>query len=225
MQETEIVQGSMDWYRQRLGKFTGSRIGELMTKPRNGERFSKTALRYIHEVFYERILDKRLITDDSLFAAYLHRKEFSTPYMKRGQLWEPLARNLYAEVTKQVVIEMPCITHAQIPCLAASPDGYICGDESRGVFETKSPKESNLPIYLSINDAKSLKKIKARHYWQVLDEMACTGAAWGDYAVYNPHLPLHIVRIERNEADINQMLETVAEANRYVETLVKKYFS
>lgn len=37
-----IEQGSFGWLRQRLGNFTGSRIGDLMTSGKKGELFGKT---------------------------------------------------------------------------------------------------------------------------------------------------------------------------------------
>ena len=45
-----IEQGSKEWLVSRLGFFTGSRIGDLMTSGKKGELFGKTALSYTYEV-------------------------------------------------------------------------------------------------------------------------------------------------------------------------------
>lgn len=62
-----IEQGSKDWLVARLGNFTGSRIGDLMTSgKKKGELFGKTALSYIYEVAAERNLLPKYIKDDLL---------------------------------------------------------------------------------------------------------------------------------------------------------------
>ena len=61
-----IEQGSFGWLRQRLGNFTGSRIGDLMTSGKKGELFGKTAFSYIYEVAAERNLLPKYIEDDYL---------------------------------------------------------------------------------------------------------------------------------------------------------------
>ena len=62
-----IDQISSDWWKSRIGFFTGSRIGDLMTSGKKGELFGKTALSYIYEVCAERNLLPKYIEDDYYF--------------------------------------------------------------------------------------------------------------------------------------------------------------
>ena len=45
-----VEQGTAEWFKLRLGNFTGSRIGDLMSGGKKGDMFGKTALAYIYEV-------------------------------------------------------------------------------------------------------------------------------------------------------------------------------
>ena len=51
------TQHSLNWYRVRLGKFTGSQVGRLMKRGKGGEYFAKDAMSYITEVVAERMLN------------------------------------------------------------------------------------------------------------------------------------------------------------------------
>ena len=58
-------QGTLEWQRMRLGKFSGSNIHKLMGKARNkSDIFSQTALTYIKEVAAERCLNQKMVDDD-----------------------------------------------------------------------------------------------------------------------------------------------------------------
>lgn len=102
-------------------------------------------------------------------------------------------------------------------------------DEGKGVIEIKCP---NLKTYLtyatSISDNETLKKVVPEYYWQCQAHMSCTSAEWCDFIVFCPFAsrPMHIVRIERDEDAINQMLERVTlahiEANKIVEKFKKE---
>ena len=46
-----IEQGSIEWHRQRIGMFTSSHLGDLMTTSKTkGQEFGDTAMAYIYKV-------------------------------------------------------------------------------------------------------------------------------------------------------------------------------
>ena len=215
-----IQQGSLDWLRERLGKFTGSKIADLMGKGKGKEPFSQTALKYIYQVVAERNLDTDKVDDDIEFQQYLYYNNPSSRYMEWGHTQETNARALYEISTGNTVFEVDSIAHPTIGTFAASPDGYIVCDESRGVLEIKCPAPATYIQYTQITDGESLKAINPTYYYQVMSEMAVTGAQWCDFVVYCPWLAdkvnLHIVHIERNDDAIKAIEQRVLEAEEFI---------
>ena len=66
----EILEGngqhSLSWFRQRIGKISGSNVGLLMKSSRNGI-FSDTAKSYIFQVAAERAMNPEIVNDDIAF--------------------------------------------------------------------------------------------------------------------------------------------------------------
>lgn len=94
-----IEQGSFGWLRQRLGNFTGSRIGDLMTSGKKGELFGKTAFSYIYEVAAERNLLPKYIEDDYLFEIYQNQVSINNKFIEFGHDNEDFAAERYQLVT------------------------------------------------------------------------------------------------------------------------------
>ena len=69
----EILEGngqhSLSWFRQRIGKISGSNVGLLMKSSRNGI-FSDTAKSYIFQVAAERAMNPEIVNDDIAFTEY-----------------------------------------------------------------------------------------------------------------------------------------------------------
>lgn len=215
-----IEQRTLDWFRDRLGMFTGSRIADLMTKGRGKDDvFSKTAMAYIYEVAYERMLDDNVVGDDTQFGYYLDETNVTSKAMRWGTENEPLARQRYEEATLEVVRETGSVHHPNHVTFSASPDGLVGTD---GCLEIKCVGKTNWVRYLGIKDGDTLKIIEPRYYWQVQAEMACTGREWCDFVCYNPFVkePLHIARIARNDADIDTMTERVVLAEEIIQRTI-----
>ena len=88
------IQHSIEWFRKRLGNFTGSQIGLLMKKGRS-DYFSDTAKTYIYQVASERDMNPEIINDDVEFEKYLHQVCVNTKAMQWGTDQEENARELY----------------------------------------------------------------------------------------------------------------------------------
>lgn len=207
-------QHSLDWYRARIGRFTGSQVGRLMKSGRGkDDYFGKDALSYIAEVVAERMLNPAVLVNDDLFDEYLMQTTSSNKYTAWGNDQEPNARELYQSLSGNKVTSCGCLEWSQW-WFADSPDGLVI--DKNGCIEIKSPLQKTHTEYqLNVHDGESLKAYKPEYYWQVMAHLTVTGAEWCDWMSYCPFAktPLHKVRIERNMDDIILMLERVNKAH------------
>lgn len=211
-------QRTADWYRARLGHFTGSQISKLMGKGRKkGDDFSATAISYLYQIASERLLADKVVEDDETFWLYLDQVSYSNRAMQWGVENEEEARELYERKTGYDVRELSSVAHATIENYAASPDGVV--EKSDICVEIKCPKPETAVRYMAnITDGETLKKEMPDYYWQVQAEMDCTDAKGCDFVVYCPFLdkPIHIVRVARNDEDILEIHERIALADKYI---------
>lgn len=224
----EATQHSLDWYRDRLGKFTGSQVGNLMTKGRKkDEIFGQTALSYINEVAGGRFMNEKIVEDDDMFQDYLDATSISSKAMQWGTEQEENARALYAKILGIEIEERGLVDHPTIPFFASSPDGYIAKDKKgkRGCIEIKCPKVATYMDYATkVHDNESLKATNAMYYYQCLSHIMCCDVDYTDFIVYCPFLkmPIKIVTIIPNEEDMKNMEERIMMANVQVENIIQK---
>lgn len=185
-----IIQGSPEWFEQRMGKATASRISDILAKTKTG--YSTSRENYSVELALERITGKR-------------QEFFTNDAMKWGTETEPLARAAYEARTGAIVDEVAMIDHPTILMSGASPDGCIDAD---GLIEIKCPNSAtHLKTMLS-------GKPDAKYITQMTWQMACTGRQWCDFVSFDPrfpdHLQIFVKRIERDELVITAMETEVA---------------
>ena len=112
----------------------------------------------------------------------------------------------------------------------ATPDGRI-GSIDGVTFDVKSPKRANhLSNILTVSGNESLLRAYPVYYWQQQCQIAAAGQDYGYWVSYNPvaHNPrarLHVVRIDRNQADIDRMMQRVAMAAEYRDEIINKIMS
>ena len=219
---TQPTQHSLDWYRARLGRFTGSQVGRLMKSGRGKDDiFSKDALTYINEIVAERMLNPSVVMVDDLFEEYLMQVTATSKAMAWGNDQEMNARGMYQSITKRKVTS--CGAIQMFAYFADSPDGLCLDDD--GAIEIKCPANKTHTEYLaSVHDAESLKAIKPEYYWQCMAHMAASGAEWCDWMSYCPFnkKPLHIVRIERDSSAIATMLDRLEQAETIAQEIITK---
>jgi hypothetical protein len=75
-EENNELQRTEEWFAQRLGKFTASRFGDLMTSGRSkADIFGQTAISYMMEVAAEKLTGQRV----QIFGAALdHGNEYES---------------------------------------------------------------------------------------------------------------------------------------------------
>jgi hypothetical protein len=221
-----IEQGSKEWFLSRLGKFTGSVIGDLMTKGKTKDKlFGDKAMTLIYKVASERCLIPAYLEDDYLWEVYQNQVSFSNKYTQFGQENEGLAIEVYESIKGITCEEVPSVQHPTIPTFAASPDRLVTIDDERIVCEVKCPKPEVFMEYKhKIVDNESLKAVESKYFYQVQAEMMCTGCKQADFIVFCPFLKpnIHIVRITADEEVQKEIENRIVEAEKIIESILKK---
>jgi putative phage-type endonuclease len=183
-----ITQGSPEWFEQRLGHVTASKMSDVLAKGKSGE--AVTRLKYRMQIIAERITGRV-------------SESFSSAAMEWGTEQEPFARMRYAADTGRIVDEAEFYTHPTIKWLGASPDGLL--NDTGGLLEIKCPNTQTHLGYLLD------KKVPAVYINQMQTQMWVTGRAWCDFVSFDPrvpnHLQLFIVRLDRDD-DLIERMET-----------------
>ena len=189
MIDLEIKQGTEEWHQIRLGKVTASRVSDVMSKIKSGESAGRK--NYKMDLVVERLTN----TPTS---------SFTNAAMAWGTETEPLARMAYEVHSGNFVETVAFIQHPSIEWFGCSPDGLI---GSEGNLEIKCPNTSTHIDYLLAGVP------PAKYVPQMQTQMACTGRLWTDFVSYDPRLPpelqLFVVRLDRDEAYIQQIEDEV----------------
>jgi putative phage-type endonuclease len=184
----EIQQGTPEWFAQRLGKATASRIKDIVAKTKTG--YSTSRDKYLTQLLLERLTGTVA-------------ESYSDAAMAWGNDTEPFARAAYEAQKGVMVDQVAFINHPTIEMAGASPDGLV-GDD--GLVEIKCPmSHTHLESLLGGLD----DQYKIQVNWQ----MACTGRKWTDLCSFDPRFPaelqLVIKRFERDDAFIATLEEEV----------------
>lgn len=182
-----VIQGSPEWFEQRLGKVTASRLVDVLAKVKSGEAAARA--NYRAELVAERLTGKQ-------------QESFTNSAMKWGTECEPIARAAYEAEYGLLVTEVAMIQHPHIPMAGASPDGLVSID---GLIEIKCPEtKAHIDTILS-------GEAPAKYIPQMQWQMACTGRAWVDFVSFDPRMPddmqMFVRRVLRDD-DLIKTYET-----------------
>ena len=205
-------QHSDEWYKARLGHFTGSQVGRLMKQGR-GNEWSADALSYIDEVASERLINPTIIEIPELFEEYLDCTIATSKAMAWGADNEEKALGSYASIMGCKVTRCGALRHEEVETFYDSPDGVLV--EADGVVEVKCPTPKTHSKYLmKIRTVEDLKKIMPEYYWQCHAHMAVTGAGFCDWVTYCPFIKpaIKILRIERDSYVLAQLVLRIKRA-------------
>lgn len=185
----DLVQGSQEWLEARLGLVTASVVGKLVTgktiKPAsNDDSRGLTAL-----LVAERITgysDPVYVSDDML----------------RGQMDEPVARDLYSEHFAPAR-EIGFLVRVEPTWkLGYSPDGLV-GDD--GLIEIKSRRQKKqLTTILS-------DQVPPENVAQLQAGLLVTGRDWIDYVSFCAGMPLYVKRVYPDQRWFDAITEAVAQ--------------
>lgn len=200
----EVKQRSPEWFEQRLGNASASRIADVIAKTKSG--YSASRDNYLTELVLERF--------------GIPQESFSSQAIEWGTETEPLARAHYEAITGVFVDEVGYVLHPTIKHAGASPDGVV-GD---GLLEIKCPNTKTHFEYLLNGEVPN--KYKPQMAWQ----MACTGAKWVDFVSFDPRAPEGLqyfqIRYERDDEYIkmleDEVVKFLAEVDAKFQQLKKK---
>lgn len=193
----DCEQNSDEWIQARLGIPTASKFTEVQAKvgPRGGVPKGRQT--------YLRKLAGEVITGYPM-------DNYSNSYMDKGHERETEARELYGFLRGVEPIEVGFIRNGNCGC---SPDALI-GDD--GMWENKNA-EAHIQIERLENGV-----VPKEHIAQCQGQLMVAERAWLDFMSYSRGLPPLVVRIERDEAYISSLRESVDKFNDELSALVAK---
>ena len=199
---SDIEQGTAEWFAQRCGKATASRIADIIAKTKSG--YSTSRANYMAQLVVERMTNQVA-------------ESYSNAAMEWGVLNEPFARAAYEAKTGVLVDQVGAIDHPRIERSAASPDGLV-GDD--GCLEIKCPNTS------THIDTMLGESVAGKYYTQMQWQMACTERSWCDFVSFDPRMPeglqLFVKRVDRDDSYIAELEKEVVQFLKEVDDKVNK---
>jgi hypothetical protein len=187
--DARAPQGSPEWFAERLGKVTASRIADVVARTKTG--YGASRANYMAELITERLTRQTA-------------PAYENDAMRWGSEQEGPARSTYAFLNDVTVEPAGFVPHPLIADCGCSPDGYV---GSLGLVEIKAPNTAT-HIDTLLSDAIADKYVKQMQF-----QMACTGRHWCDFMSFDPRLPpsmqVWVKRVERDPKMISD-LETEA---------------
>jgi putative phage-type endonuclease len=200
--ETEIIQGTTDWFAIRLGKVTASRVADVIAKTKTG--YSTSRENYMAHLVVERLTQTKA-------------ESYTNAAMQWGTDQEPFARAAYEAAQGVMVEEVGFVPHPTIEWAGASPDGLVGND---GLVEIKCPNTATMI------EALLTGKVPTKYFTQMQFQMACTGTKFCDYVVFDPRMPakaqLFVTRVNRDDAYIAEIEAEIVKFLAEVESQVQQ---
>lgn len=202
-----IEQGSPEWFAERLGKVTASRVADVVAKTKSGPAASRA--NYMAQLIAERLTSEV-------------QESYTNAAMQWGTDQEPNARAAYEFRTDATVEQIGFAVHPAIADSGASPDGLVGAD---GLVEIKCPNTAtHIETLLG-------RAVPGKYTTQIQWQLACTGRKWCDYVSFDPRMPetmsLFVARVHRDDKTIadleTQVREFIAEIEGKVSALKAQY--
>lgn len=197
------IQGSAEWFQERLGKFTSSEMHKLLVEPRSktpGEVFGDGAKTYIFQKLNELVTGQVTNIDLSYKDA-----------IAWGHAHEPDAVIMYSQRTGNPVsdcgFEVP-VDLNYIEMCGGSPDGLIY---KKGIIEVKCPYNGeNHMVNLRLKDEAEFAKKYPKYYAQIQTNLWVTGTEFCDFISFDPRPTaifnqIKVLRIEPNNSFIDEI--------------------
>lgn len=203
-----IEQGSKEWFEQRYGNASASRVKDIIAKTKSG--YSASRENYLTELVLER------------FGVF--NESFTSKEMEWGTENEPFARAEFEARENVFVEQCGFVLHPSIKHAGASPDGLV-GDDY--VLEIKCPSTKTHFEYLLKGEPPSA------YIPQMAWQIACTGRKNAHFVSYDPRAPrgltyFHCVYtpddgyIEMLEKEVTAFLIEVDERFKQLESKLEK---
>lgn len=215
----KLQQGSDEWLNARLGVFTASETYKLICDAKKAHKYTAGALTYIRTKALEQITGERLT-------------DYSSADMEKGKELEPIAAQMYSEKHSKMLIETGLTLGTNIKGLpqdvavqiGASLDRLILGEKA--AIEIKCPKKLTHCKYMEMQTVDDFKKTCKAYYWQIQQQIMVAGLDYVDFVSFYQSLDikqLFVLRIERNQEDINHLALCLGKAIQKKQELIKLY--
>lgn len=196
----DILQGSDEWHKLRLGVVTASNINILVTpkgKPAKNEKMRN----YAYEIAAQRELQ-------------FIEESYQSFDMVRGHLQEGIARDIYSDNYADVQ-ECGFITLERAGIIiGCSPDGLV-GDD--GGIEIKS-RLSKFQISTILKD-----EVPSEYMNQIQTFLMVSGRQWCDFVQYSNGMPLYVKRVKNDHERQDIIVDAIIEFEAEVEKIREEY--
>ncbi len=216
LEKIKELQKQEAWLEKRRSRFTSSEYVKLMgyeDNPKYDTQLTSGGITYAFEKYMEEIsTDSKVITSKSIEHGNEYENEAAIRFMEETKI------ELHHFGKDQEFIELG-------KDLGCTPDGLI-GDD--GGYESKCPDSKTQDNYLnSITDVETFKAVCKKYYWQIQGSMLVTGRKYWYFVSYDPRMKFKedqmlILKVERNEADIEKLRKRLQLAISYKISLLKK---
>jgi hypothetical protein len=199
-----IKQGSDEWDKMRIGRFTSSEMFRLLTPPKSKEdkeagKLSETALTYVNEKVGETL------------TGMAKQSSYAYPLVY-GKEMEPQAIEAFCESGEFIWDEIGFVgfgDHA-----GGSPDGII---NETDILEAKCPYAIDTQVdYLQLTDQWDLMRLKPAYYWQCMSNLLFTGKEKAHFVSFDPRYPkkqqiVHII-VKPVSSDFDKITTAITKA-------------
>jgi len=197
-----MEQRSKEWFDMRKGRFTASRISELMGVRGLGKTGETYAFEMACELVYGIDEEENFISHD----------------MQRGIALEPLAFRKFTELKE---MEFKSVKEAYFMPLGdnagASPDGLI---DDNGNLEIKCPRPNKFFRLVALGES----EIDKTYLDQMQMQMLCSNSdytSFFNYCIFNGNEMWHEIKINRDDKVIELMKSRIEEATILRDEFVK----
>ena len=217
---------SRDWDEMRKGRFTSSRISNIIGE----EGVTKVVgMSYIYQEAGEKITNKSMADEDDVI------EDENTAW---GRENEPAAIRKFGQVMGVDFLVVQKIIFDPEKNESSTPDGIwmhsnsaISDDEIHAsTLEVKCPRKYNrfIPLW-ECDTPEKLKKYSKIYYWQVLHQMRICDSAVGYFACFHPLFPpetnMRIIKFEKINLwdDFKLMHKRIEQANNIYDDYLLKF--
>lgn len=201
-------QRSSEWFEQRLGKVTASRVSDCMAwgRPNKDGIAPELAVRknYRQGIVAERLTG--LPAEPEPYVSY---------DMKWGIANESIAKNAYQLTYRRLIEDAPFVQHENLMC-GASPDGFIIDEKTGelGTVEIKCLRSAN-----HLYKVMMTQEVPEEHIAQIQMQMWITKRSFCDFIAYDSRLPeglkIFVKRVPRDDEYIVSKL--IPEVTKFLE--------
>lgn len=197
----KLEQGSQEWFDARCGILTASVIGQMITPKTVKRADNETARSLTRHLAAERITQ------------YVE-PTFTSADMERGNLVEPIARDLYSKDYAEAREVGFMLMEEESFKLGFSPDGLV-GDN--GLLEIKAPRQKK-HLATILDDA-----VPMEHMAQIQTGLLVSGYEWLDFISYCGGMPLFVKRVLPDPKWFDAIKETASVFEENVSKMIERY--